>query len=366
VAKYFTALNYSLGDEDSAVEYHLLPRDARRVAAVAGSGGRVLPLLAKSPERLCCFDILKEQLDLTRLRVESVRALDLEEFAAFWGYPPAPMTPGERKARFRSLPLPGDAAESLGNLLERHGWTEIIYIGRFERMLKSLAEINRLFTGRAGRRLFDCETVEDQIDYLDSSFPGLRWRVVLALLANSTVLNSILYKGDFPRKNIPDSTYVNFRRIYDRLFRGIRVKESFFAQLSFFGRLVTRDAGLMEVDPGIFDAIKQAIPHTRVDYVQGDIVREIANSREAYDFVSLSDVPSFLPAASAPRYLRDMRPGLVPGAVVVARGNLRVIAPETPGYEDMSGSLGGLCRREKTQLWQVKAFRRTADDERHL
>jgi S-adenosylmethionine-diacylglycerol 3-amino-3-carboxypropyl transferase len=366
VSKYFTKLNYSLGDEDSAVEYHLLPHGARRVAAVAGGGGRILPLLAKSPERLCCFDILKEQLHLTRLRVESARALELEEFAAFWGYPPAPMAPRERKDRFRSLPLPGDAAESLSALFERLGWTEIIYVGRFERMFKSLAWINHLFTGRAGRGLFDCETVEDQIDYLESSFPDLRWRVVLSLLANSTVLNSILYKGDFPQKNIPDSTYANFRRIYDRIFRGIRVKESFFAQLSFFGRLVTREAGLMEVDPEIFDSIKHATQYTQVDYIHGDIVREIANCQESYNFVSLSDVPSFLPTASEALYLRDMRPGLDAGAVVVTRGNLRVITPETLGYEDISGSLVDLGRREKTQLWHVNAFKRTADHEPYL
>ena len=364
--KYFTELNYSLGDEDSAVEYHLLPHRAQQVAAVAGSGGRILPLLAKRPERLCCFDILQEQLHLTRLRVESVRALELEEFAAFWGYPPVPMTPRERKDRFRSLPLPTDAAETLGALLERHGWTEIIYIGRFERMFRSLAWINRLFTGRAGSELLDCETVDEQIVYLKSSFPEYQWRAVLALLANSTVLNSILYRGDFPRKNIPDSTYANFRQIYDRIFRRIRVKESFFAQLSFFGRLVTREAGLMEVDPRIFDSIKHAIQDTQVQYILGDIVREIANRRDCYDFVSLSDVPSFLPSASAALYLRDMRPGLRPGAVVVARGNLRVIAPQTHGYEDISGSISELCRREKTQLWHINAFRRSEDHEPSL
>lgn len=363
MTNYFTELNYSLGDEDSAVEYHLLPHGARRVAAVAGSGGRILPLLAKRPERLCCFDILKEQLHLTRLRVESVRAFELEEFAAFWGYPPVPMAPKERMNRFRSLPLPRDAAESLGALLERHRWTEIIYIGRFERMFSLLARINQVFTGRAGSGLFDCATVEDQIEYLNSSFPDLRWRMVLALIANSTFLNSILYKGDFPRKNIPGSTYANFRGIYERIFRGIRVKESFFAQLSFFGQLVTREAGLMEVAPDIFHSIKHAIQHTQVEYVHGDIVHEIASRREDYSFVSLSDVPSFLPPASAALYLRDIRPGLSPGAVVVARGNLRVIVPQTPGYEDISGSLSELCRREKTQLWHINAFRRSEDHE---
>ena len=43
--------------------------------AVAGSGGRVLPLLARRPRRLTCVDICRPQLFLTELRVEALRAL---------------------------------------------------------------------------------------------------------------------------------------------------------------------------------------------------------------------------------------------------------------------------------------------------
>jgi S-adenosylmethionine-diacylglycerol 3-amino-3-carboxypropyl transferase len=174
-------------------------------------------------------------------------------------------------------------------------------------------------------------------------------------------LNVLLYKGEFPRKNIPGSTYANFSGIYDRLFRRIRVKESFFAQLSFFGHLVTREAGLMEVDPEIFGAVKHAVRDTQIEYVQGDIVRSVAHGHENYDFVSISDVPSFLPPASEALYLRDMRPRLSPGAIVVARGNLRIVAPEAYGYEDISAKLAELGSREKTQLWTVNAFKRTGE-----
>jgi S-adenosylmethionine-diacylglycerol 3-amino-3-carboxypropyl transferase len=366
MSRYFAELNYSLGDEDSSVEYALLSRGTRCVAAVAGSGGRVLPLIAKRPEKLVCFDVVEEQLHLTRLRVESARALDLEEYAAFWGYPPAPMSPRQREDRFETLPLPPEAAAALRALFRRAEWTEIIYIGRFERMFRSLARINRLFTGNAGRRLFECDSTAEQVEYLERSFPVLRWKIVLFLLANSTVLNSILYKGDFPKKNIPASTYANFLRIYDSLFRRIPVRESFFAQLSFFGRLISREAGLLEVDSAVFASIKDALPGVDLEYVRGDIVHGLAARPERFDFVSLSDVPSFLPAGSDSRYLQDLHPALNPGALVVARGNLRVIAPDTSGYEDAGAGVAELSGSEKTQLWHINAFRRTADDQRDL
>lgn len=356
--RYFTQLNYTLGDEDSAVEHHLLPSGARRIAAVAGSGGRVLPLLAKQPAEVDCIDILDVQLHLARLRIESIRAFGLDEFTAFWGYPPAPMPPEEREKRFRRLPLPPDAAAALGALFAHHGWSEIIYMGRFEATMRTLSQINGFFTGAPGRALFDCDTVEEQTAYLEKAFPRLRWSAVLALLANATVLNGLLYKGEFPKRNIPRSTYANFRDIYDRLFRTIPLKRSFFAQLTFFGRLATREAGLLEIDPATFAAIKEALAATRVNFVRDDIVATVGRARLAYDFVSLSDVPSFLPEAAAERYLQTMRPGLAPGALVVARGNLRVIRPEESGFERLDAA--DLIRRETTQLWHIDVFRRAA------
>ena len=43
MADYFERLNYALGDEDTALEFAILPPRARHVVGVAGSGGRLLP-----------------------------------------------------------------------------------------------------------------------------------------------------------------------------------------------------------------------------------------------------------------------------------------------------------------------------------
>ncbi|NBW81737.1 DUF3419 family protein, partial [bacterium] len=72
---YFNTLNYSLANEDTALELGILPEQRRHVLSVAGSGARVLPLFAKSPQRLTCVDLSQEQLFLTELRIESARVL---------------------------------------------------------------------------------------------------------------------------------------------------------------------------------------------------------------------------------------------------------------------------------------------------
>ena len=94
---YFDDLNYTLGNEDSSLEYNLLPKDTKHVLAIAGSGSRILPLLAKHPKKLTCIDTSSLQLYLTELRIETLRSLEYDKFLAFWGYPTHSLAPEERK-----------------------------------------------------------------------------------------------------------------------------------------------------------------------------------------------------------------------------------------------------------------------------
>ncbi|QPH38261.1 DUF3419 family protein [Pedobacter endophyticus] len=212
--KYFKNLNYSLGDEDSRVEYNILEEDVNHVMGIAGSGGRMLPLLARSPKKLTCVDILDEQLFLTELRYEAIKYLDFEQYLAFLGYPPVFLLPDERRKIFDQLPLSEPARIYLEKVFVNAKWSEIIYTGQFEQTLIKLSKVNRLITGRKGQMLFETNSLPEQIAYLTDRFPRHRWDLVLRLLGNTSVLNSLLYKGDFPKKNIPGSHFKNFKRIF--------------------------------------------------------------------------------------------------------------------------------------------------------
>src|SRR3954464_1160170 len=109
--KYFNTLNYTLANEDTSLELNVLPKGVPHLMAVAGSGGRVLPLLAKFPKKVSCVDLSKEQLFLTELRLESLRVFSHREFLSFWGYPPCPAEPHERKSLFKRIHLSDPAHE---------------------------------------------------------------------------------------------------------------------------------------------------------------------------------------------------------------------------------------------------------------
>lgn len=357
-ARYFTELNYTLGDEDPIVEYELFPERCMNPYVISGSGGRILPLLAKQPTRINCVDILNEQLLLTELRVETVKQLDFEPFCGFWGYPPSTMTAQERQAIFDGLSISDEARGFLGGFFAANEWREPIYMGKFEKMLIQLASINKLITGRAGRGLFHAENLEKQNDYYERRFPHTRWNLVLFVLGNSTVLNSLLYKGDFPKKNIDGSTFRNFKRIYDSIFRTIPLKDSFFAQLSFWGHIEFPEANFPEARRDFFDKIKRGASSTEINYIQGDIFEIVKNSPRPADFVSLSDVPSFIQGDQESTYLQRIKSNVANNALVVVRGNLRVTHPDFDGFKKVEDDFSELLQAESTQLWHIDIYRR--------
>ncbi|HYO72038.1 MAG TPA: DUF3419 family protein [Archangium sp.] len=355
---YFNHLNYSLGDEDTSVEHHILPPGTENVVAIAGSGGRVIPLLARSPANVTCIDISDTQLALTELRIAALKALEHPDYLGLLGYEEMPAV--RRCEIISGLSLSDPARMSLQPVVKAIASGErIIYLGRFERMLRTLARLNALFTRQGGRGLFEHQDLESQQRHLESKFPTGAWKLILMLLGNSAVLNSLLYRGDFPKKNRPGSAYSIYRDIFDRLFRTIPARKSFFLQMVFFGELRYREGYLLECDPSVYQAAQQAARSSRIDFVRGDIIQHVQRGR-GVGFVSLSDVPSFLPPRRDRGFLAAMKPGLTPGGLVVSRGHLRVVEPDTRDFERVSSRYEQAIAAETTQLWTIDVFQRVS------
>jgi S-adenosylmethionine-diacylglycerol 3-amino-3-carboxypropyl transferase len=352
-------LNYSLGDEDSAVEHALLADNPDHVMAVAGGGGRNVPLLARAPARLTLIDILPEQLHLTRLRLEALRAWELPVYQGFLGYPPEPMTPRDRRAHFEQLLLPAETRDYLNRAFTKAGWEPIAYMGKFEQTLIKLSKVVRLFTGKRGAGIFECADLDQQQRYYHDCFPHWAWRLVVLLLGNSTVLNSLLYRGEFPKKNVPGSAFGIYNRIFKRLLHDLPARRSFFLQLVFFGRIRYPEGNPIECDPKLYAAARRALTTAKVTISQDDVV---VAADPSVDVVYLSDVPSFFNADRERSFMRDLHGRLREGAVVAYRGHLRIPHPDLTGFEPLTAPIAAALREERTQLWQYFAYRKTGEE----
>lgn len=352
---YFKQLNYTLGDEDATFEMTALEPECPHVLAIADCGSRIVPLLARSPAKLTWVDISPEQLALAKLRLSLLRTVDCQTYCDFLGFS-AGMTPVQRRAVFTSLPLEDDASALLSRMMSGIGWGALVYEGKFERMLLTLSKITRAILGSATDKVFECSTVDAQAEFYHHSFPKFRWRLVLALLGNSTALNSLLYKGNFPKKNIQKSYFKVYHDIFFRLLTRTVARKSFFLQLIFLGKVKYAEGLPIECEPAVFAAAQRAVKGCDISYVEGDVLEALSRIDSKIGFLSFSDVPSFLPDVQALGCLQSARRSLLPGALVVVRGHVRLVKPELAGYLDVSSRYAEIASRETTGLWDIATY----------
>lgn len=358
---YFTGLNYSLANEDTALELAVLPDGVGHVFCVAGSGGRAMPLLARRPHRLTCVDVSKPQLFLTELRVEAVRALSHQEYLELWGYPPTAPTPERRRALFSRFALSNPARAWLEEAFAARGWASLLYEGKWERTFQKLAWMNRKLTGAAGLELFTAQTDDEHAAFMQTRFPKAAWSATIAILGNAGIFNSLLYKGSFPKKNIEKSFHRFYSDCFEQLFSLGPARQNFFLQLLFFGKVMFAEGCPVECDPAVFAQAKAALSATEVVYVEGDLIAQARAAPVPIDFLSLSDVPSYFTGALERSFLRDVSANLAPGARVVLRSYIHV--PEgldTAGFNVVTSRYQEVVRREKVGVYLVDIFERDA------
>lgn len=363
---YFTTLNYTLANEDTGLECTLLSGGAGQsgdtILTIAGSGGRVLPLLASGPARVVCVDLAEPQLALTELRLALAREASREEFLQFMGYAGAGASAGEA-ARLRQRLLdrlelrPGTRA-FLKSWLTSIEWGSPLYEGKWERTFQKLSRVVQAIMGSGGRALFECRSNEEQRAYLASDFPWLRWKGVIALLGNASVFNALLYKGSFPEKNTPGSRRQFYESRYSRLFAQGPARENFFLQLSFLGSIEHAEGNPIECDPNVFFAAKEALQSCNVEFALGDATEVASRQKGRIGFLSFSDVPSYFKGEQEKTFMQKIRPGLADGATVVVRNYLHVpVGCDHSGYVLENAKHEAAVLSEKVGVYDVDVFR---------
>ncbi|MCK5884380.1 MAG: DUF3419 family protein [Bacteriovoracaceae bacterium] len=358
--EYFYDLNYTLANEDTTLEYEMVKKlRPKNILSVCGSGGRALPLIVGGAEVLDAIDISHAQLKLLALRVATIKKLAYDDFLKFWGYPPyAPQDHCDfRRATFSELDLPDETLTFFDTIFNREEWKSILYIGKWERTFQTLNKICRVVLGSACEDIFKHDTIEAQREYVRNVFPWWRWKIVLLLLGNKSLFNALLYKGDFVQKNVEDSHFEYYDKAFRRIFENMNVRESFFLQLCFLGRVVYPEGNTVEAREQAFGELKESLKTTIINPLTVDLITALKGERK-YDFVSLSDVPSYFQGDVELNFLQEMKGGLNPGAVLVLRSYLRDPNVDTTGYEDITSEYSGPIEKEAVQMYRIRVFKK--------
>ncbi len=363
---YFQSLNYSIANEDVSFELDICRQtQPKKILAICGSGARFLPLASVHPQRITALDLAPQQLALAELREVLMKKVSLDDYLKFFGYPPydTDQHHKERETIFHSLSLQPATRDYFLNFFNILKWAGPLYQGRWEKTFIAIPKLLRKWVGRRYDAIFDFHDQIQQDLFFAKKLRDPLWKLlpgaVLFFIGNATFFNAVLYRGSFVRKNIPGSYLDFYSGVFRRLFANGLTRENFFLQICFLGKLKFPEGNPPEVHPPIYAASQQALQQgTQIDRIQNDVLSFATETSERYDFVSLSNVPSYFSSPAEQNYLQVLARCLNPNALVVVRCYLRI--PEntdTLGYEDVSLQYQELAAKEKMQVYRIIVYK---------
>lgn len=356
---YFSNLNYTLGNEDSSLEFQLLPKNTNHVFAIAGAGGRILPLFAKYPKNVTCIDVSESQLYLTELRIESMRVFKYSNYLSFWGYPPLKISSEDRKRMFQQIHLSKNAKAFNTMLFERYNWESVLYIGSWEKTFAKLSKLINFSMGKYSDLFFKFTKEEDYQKFIKKDFPRERLSIITTLLGNVSIFNALLYKGKFPKKNTPGSMKKFYFDSFNKLLHQGLPRNNFFLQIIFFGKLLYKEGNPIECQPVFYGQVQQGIRNAKIEYILGDCIKEMEKNNFAADFVSFSDISSYFEPRREKNYLQRISKSLLSNCILVERRYLHI--PENvdlSGYKNITDNYKNGIQQEKTQMYDIRVLQK--------
>ncbi|MGZ3785884.1 MAG: DUF3419 family protein [Bdellovibrio sp.] len=359
--EYFSDLNYTLSNEDTRIEFDLLPENAERVFSIAGSGARCLPLIAKNPKHLDVIDMSISQLYLCELRLQAMRTLSYEEYLFFMGYRGG-LQGGrddgdDRETLFKTLQL---SQEAKSYWLDRvAGWRNggLILLGRWESHFQKLGFLFREVLQCDFSKVFEAQSLEEQIDLYNKHWPKVRWNSFIRVAASEFVFNKFLYKGHFSGKSEhrteERAPWQFIMEEFDRVFKTQLVRKNYFMQILFLGRIAYEEGLPLEAHQSIVEAVKHS--KTEISYLHGNLIEQLP--KYAYDFISLSDTISYLETGDANQILQKLSSQTKAGSQMVIRSFMRApTAIDTEGWNELKDKNLWAQSKDGTGVYQFHIF----------
>lgn len=357
MSQYFQGLNYSLANEDTKVEYDLLPEGVDSVFTVCGSGSRVLPLIAKNPKEITVVDLSPTQLALCRLRIAAAKNLSYEDFLYFLGY----KKDGEVKRTELMSKL--DLITEDQNLWKQNeaDWVQsgFVYLGRWENHFMKLGRVYDALPGVDVTPLFESKNLEEQKRILRKHWHPRLFDLFTRVVLNEWVSNRLLYKGSFAGgkdKRTSDRTAAKLvSEEFSDLFESTWVKANFFLNMIFLGEIRYPEALPLEATEKTWSLLQSN--ETRIKYQSGNLL-EIIKDRP-HNFYSLSDTFSYLSPTDLENFLPSLPKGIHPGAKMVIRTFMRKpYFPINSSWQTDHEENLALAKKDCTRVYEIIVMKR--------
>lgn len=361
---YFTSdLNYSLGNEDSKFEYSMSEAGSV-IGAVAASGSRIIPLLAKNPKQIVFFDISHSQILLCKFRLSALMQLSYEDYMKLFGLSEfnesssMPLVSEESIDVFSNLEIDNEVRSYLKNFYVKDN-VVIAYQGRWEKTFHKISKMFSVIVGKNNlNKIKNANSIADQKLFLNRIFFRFRFKLAVLLLGNANLFKAILYRNDFPKKNDRRSYFEIYNTMLTNLLNRYRIRDCYFLNIIFLGKVSYYSALPFEYDRGMFELAKKNLQETKVEFLEGNLLEKIPDLGQKFDYLFLSDVPSYFTGEIERNYIQILKNSLNPDGLIVSRYYLRSSDALLDGMKDVSKLYLAQIENEASQVYNIKVYKR--------
>lgn len=311
MARFYSRLSYSLGNEDCRTEHEALKiRPGDRVVCITASGDRPLHLLLADASEVVSIDPNQHQNHLLELKKAALKHLPYDQYIAFLG-----ITPMDERLEVwdkirESIP---ESSRAFWDRQSKSIDNGILYQGYVEKWCRRLSKVIGIMRGKKVKKLFQFRHLEEQQEFLANEWETKGLKLFFKCVLHPSITRLFIRDPGLYKhlgEGIDPSEYI-YRRFHNYLNKHL-AKDSPLASLVLLGEITNDNI------PPYLSRLGAALIRSRVDritHVNHDVATYLKNQPDAsIDAFSLSGIASYIDKAAFKDLLKEVIRTAKPGA----------------------------------------------------
>lgn len=283
-------ISYSMCWEDPMVlSKALRVKKSDKVLSIVSGGENIFALLLKNPKQLVGVDSKKEQIYLTKLKIEAIRNLNYEEFVSFLGFKDS----NSRISIYYNLKK-NLTKEEISfwdhnvNAIKKG----IVHSGKLERYLNSFRKfaLPVIISKKNIKQFLSLSSKEAQVAFYNKCWDTKRFRFLFKIFFSKKGLKSGRDKKYFKFSDEKNISSHYLKRV-EHALKNIPIKTNYFMQYLLTGTTKTPFEGHPYLDKNNFKLIKELLKKGKLKLVHSDVKSYLLKeSKQKFSKFNLSDI----------------------------------------------------------------------------
>jgi len=310
MAKFFSRLSYSIGNEDWETEREALSiQPSDKILCITASGDRPLNLLVNECKEIVSIDANPIQNFLLDLKIAAMRVLDYPNYIGFLG---ATKLENRLEIFKKLVPFLSKASKDYWHMHQKMIAKGVLYQGAVEKLTKVISSVLKVMRPIAIKKLFAIKNLEEQKEFVSKYWDRKWWRKLFELGLHPSISKFVIEDPGLVNvgAKIKPGAY-----IYDRIIHSLNhclANQNLLFSLLFQGH-ASPEAFSPYLTKGGTQTIKKRLD--RITIQTSEVVKYLEAIKEpTFDCFSLSDIASYMDHAHFVRLLKAVQKTAKPGA----------------------------------------------------